>query len=72
MLSLFFSDQDMFCFEDVKSSKTDLFPKFHFEMMENGVYLPPSAYETFFVSTVHTDDQIDEAVGCFNRAFEKF
>ena len=72
MLSLFFSDQNMSCFEDVKSSKTDLFPKFHFEMMENGVYLPPSAYETFFVSTVHTDDQIDEAVDCFNRAFEKF
>ena len=35
---------------------------FHAAMLEQGVYLAPSAYETAFVSLAHTEAQIDATI----------
>ena len=40
-------------------------------MLERGVHLPPSPYETFFVSTAHGSEEIDRTVDAFRRALEE-
>ena len=36
------------------------FSRFHHELLTRGIYLPPSGYEVDFVSTSHTDDDIEK------------
>lgn len=51
MVSLFFTDQPVVDFESAKSCDFDLFGKYFNGMLEQGVYLAPSQYESLFVST---------------------
>lgn len=69
MFSVFFSDSDINCFSDVKLSNIDLFPEFHYKLMQRGVYLPPSAFESIFISTLHTNDHINDAIDVFRQVF---
>jgi len=41
---------------------SELFGKFHGRMLEKGVYLACSSYETGFISTATTDEMIEEAI----------
>ena len=47
---------------EAKATKTDLFRSYHRAMIEAGVYLPPSPYEAWFVSTAHGDAEIAHVV----------
>ena len=40
-------------------------------LLKAGVYLPPSPFETLFMSTAHTDADVDETLSAFERAFEE-
>lgn len=44
------------------------YARFHQALLERGVYLPPSAYEVFFVSTAHTDEEIERTAAAFGEA----
>jgi glutamate-1-semialdehyde 2,1-aminomutase len=64
MLSLFFTENEVTDFESAKTSDTDLFGKYFNAMLENGVYIAPSQFETLFLSTSIDEkiaDQIIEA-----------
>ena len=39
-------------------------------MLERGVYLAPSQFEAAFVSTAHTDDDIEKTIGAAKAAFK--
>jgi len=59
MFGVFFSDEEkMTNFAQVSACNIDRFKHFYHGMLENGVYLAPSAYEAGFVSSMHTDDDI--------------
>lgn len=62
MLTLFFTDKEVFDFESAKTSDTEKFARYFNKMLENGVYLPPSQYEAWFVSIAHTDEDLDETI----------
>ncbi len=64
MGTVFFTDECVDTYERAAASDTGRFARFHMAMLERGVYLPPSQFETIFVSTAHTDDDIDEVVQC--------
>lgn len=51
MISLFFTENDVFDFESAKTSDTELFGKYFNAMLEQGVYVAPSQFETLFLST---------------------
>ncbi len=51
MFSLFFTDQEITDFDTAKQSNTALFGQYFNQMLENGVYLAPSQFETLFIST---------------------
>ncbi len=62
MCSLFFTDVKVTNFEEAKTSDTGLFGRYFKGMLENGVYLAPSQYETLFISTAITDTIADEII----------
>ncbi len=63
LLTLFFREQPVRNYDDAKKSDTKRFGKFFQEMLERGVFLPPSQYEALFVSAAHTDADIDRTIG---------
>lgn len=62
MYSLFFTDKEVFDFESAKSSDTGLFGKYFQAMLHKGIYLAPSQFESLFLSTVLTDEHIDNII----------
>ncbi|WP_192821191.1 glutamate-1-semialdehyde 2,1-aminomutase [Rufibacter sp. LB8] len=56
MFSLFFTEQPVTDFASAKTSDLALFGKYFHEMLQRGIYLAPSQFETLFVSTAITQD----------------
>ncbi|HEV2390205.1 MAG TPA: glutamate-1-semialdehyde 2,1-aminomutase [Nitrososphaerales archaeon] len=71
MLGVFFSGQRVTNFEGAKRTDRGLYARFHRAMLDEGVYLPPSAFETLFVSTAHTGADVDATVEASRTAFAK-
>jgi glutamate-1-semialdehyde 2,1-aminomutase len=60
MFSLFFSEQPVTDFASAKTSDLGRFGKYFHEMLQRGIYLAPSQYETLFVSAAITEDLADQ------------
>lgn len=71
MFGIYFSDKIPNSFSEVMSSKTTLFNQYFHLMLEQGVYLAPSAFEAGFVSSCHTDEIIDKTISASKVAFSK-
>ncbi len=71
MLALFFGDGKVRNYRDAKNSNYNLFPRFHQTMLQEGFYLPPSAFETMFVSTAHSERDIAATRLAARRAFKR-
>jgi glutamate-1-semialdehyde 2,1-aminomutase len=62
LLTLFFGEAEIRNYSGAKASRKELFPKFFAEMLRRGVFLPPSQFEALFVSSAHTDEDIDRTI----------
>ncbi|GID95598.1 glutamate-1-semialdehyde 2,1-aminomutase [Amorphoplanes digitatis] len=62
MFSIFFADVDVVDYDSAKTQDTAAFKAFFHAMLSHGVYLPPSAFESWFVSTA-LDDAALEQIG---------
>ncbi len=62
MFGLFFSDQQVTSFEQATRCNVDQFKAFFHGMLDEGVYLAPSAYEAGFVSAAHTQDDLQKTI----------
>jgi glutamate-1-semialdehyde 2,1-aminomutase len=62
MISIHFSDKPVIDFASAASANNELFKKFFHAMLKRGVYLPPSAFETWFLSNALTKDDLDQTV----------
>ena len=70
MFGLFFTDQpSVSCFADVLACDVPRFNRFFHAMLENGVYLAPSAYEAGFVSAAHGTAEIEATLAAADKAF---
>jgi glutamate-1-semialdehyde 2,1-aminomutase len=59
MFGMFFTSQQVYSYDDAKTSDTQKFAKFHRGMLEHGVYLAPSQFEAGFTSLAHTDADVE-------------
>lgn len=60
MISLHFCEHDVIDFESASKADIPMFNKLFHHMLDNGIYLPPSAYESWFLSNaLHTGDLDD-------------
>ncbi|MEP1032747.1 glutamate-1-semialdehyde 2,1-aminomutase [Ekhidna sp.] len=66
MFSLFFTDIKVVDFDTAKSCDTERFGKYFRHMLNMGVYLAPSQFETLFVSNCIGDDEIKQIVSSFD------
>lgn len=62
MFGLFFTDQKVSSFQQATECDIEQFKAFFHGMLEQGVYLAPSAYEAGFVSSAHTNDDLDRTI----------
>jgi len=69
MLTVFFSGDPVYDAQSARKADTRRFGKFFHAMLENGVYLPPSQFESAFVSLAHTDEDVAQTLEAARRAF---
>lgn len=62
MLSVFFTGEEVRDFKGANRTDQQFFRRFFHEMIERGVWLPPSPFESWFISTAHTTEQLDQVV----------
>ena len=62
MFGFFFSDKPVKNMADADANDTKMFAKFHKGMLDRGIYLACSSYETGFICAATTSDMIDEAI----------
>jgi glutamate-1-semialdehyde 2,1-aminomutase len=62
LLTLFFAEGPVRNYDDAKKSDTRRFAAFFNEMLERGVFLPPSQFEALFVSAAHSEQDIHRTV----------
>jgi glutamate-1-semialdehyde 2,1-aminomutase len=62
MFGFFFSDKPGKNFADAMENDQKLFAKFHKGMLDRGIYLACSSFETGFISTATTDEMIEESI----------
>ena len=72
MFGLFFTDAEtVTCYQDVMKCDVERFKKFFHLMLEEGVYLAPSAFEAGFMSLAHTQEDIQRTIDAARRCFAK-
>ncbi|MEO0421122.1 MAG: glutamate-1-semialdehyde 2,1-aminomutase [Pseudomonadota bacterium] len=72
MFGFFFTEQDpVTSFEHVQGCNLERFNQFFGGMLEEGIYLAPSAYEAGFISIAHTDEIIDQTIAAADRVLER-
>lgn len=62
MISVFFSEHPVHNFDAAVATDIPLFNRFFHHMLDQGIYLPPAAFETWFVSKAISDTEIDQTI----------
>ncbi len=70
-LCIFFNKEKVVDYTTAKRSDTKAFSGFFQAMLAKGVYLPPSQFETLFLSTMHSDEDINKTIEAARRAFRE-
>ncbi|MFF8847128.1 glutamate-1-semialdehyde 2,1-aminomutase [Streptomyces sp. NPDC015127] len=68
MFSVFFTPTEVRDYEDAKKQEAFRFNAFFHSMLADGVYLPPSAFESWFVSTAHDERAIERIAAALPAA----
>ncbi|MGI8952035.1 MAG: glutamate-1-semialdehyde 2,1-aminomutase [Chitinophagaceae bacterium] len=71
MISLHFSNRAVIDFESASSANIELFKKFFHAMLKQGVYLPPSAFESWFLNNALTKKDLDFTIKAAKRSLKK-
>lgn len=71
MYSLFFTGDEVYDFATAKHSDTVMFGKYFQAMLQRGIYLAPSQYESLFLSTALTSDLISQIITAHQESLEQ-
>lgn len=72
MISIFFSDHEVSTFSETKAADMKRFAAFFHQMLDMGIHLPPSGYETWFLSTTLTEEYIDYTLMSAEKSIQQF
>lgn len=70
MINPFFTNKKVTNFEDAQTSDTKKYATFFWEMTKNGVFLPPSQFEAWFLSSALTEKDIQEIANAIDKSME--
>ncbi|CAM5249102.1 glutamate-1-semialdehyde 2,1-aminomutase [Streptomyces spiroverticillatus] len=68
MFSVFFTSDEVRNYEDARTQESFRFTAFFHSMLSQGVYLPPSAFESYFVSTAHDAQAVERIAAALPAA----
>lgn len=69
MIGFFFTNEKVTNYEVAKTSNLEYFASYYRSMANEGVFLPPSQFEGLFLSTAHSDEDIDYTIEAARKAF---
>jgi len=69
MFTWFFTPGPVTDWESASKSDTEAFGRFFRNMLDGGIYLPPSQYEAAFLSAAHTEEDITKTIAAAKQAF---
>ena len=70
MWCLFFTTQDVVDLETARTGNFEMYRRFFLSLLEQGVFLAPSPFETAFISTAHSEADIDATVAAIGHALQ--
>ncbi len=70
MFGIFFSAREVTNYDESAAANQTQFKKFFAAMLENGIYLAPSQFETLFMSAAHSDEDISKTLDAAKISFE--
>jgi len=70
MICTFFTNNEVHDWDSAATSDTKAFATFFRAMLEEGIYLAPSQFETGFVSIAHTTEELDRTIAAAGRCFK--
>ena len=72
MISLHFTSDDVIDFETAQKGNNDKFRKYFHGMLEEGIYLPPSAFESYFLNDALSYSDIDLTINALTKVLKSF
>ncbi|MFW9969818.1 MAG: glutamate-1-semialdehyde 2,1-aminomutase [Candidatus Odinarchaeota archaeon] len=71
MFQIFFTSEPIIDYKSAINANVSCFNEFHKELLKNHIFLPPSQFETNFISTAHSDEDIDYTLEIIEILFKK-
>jgi glutamate-1-semialdehyde 2,1-aminomutase len=71
MMTLFFNPDPVNCWSDADRCDRELFGRYFWGMIAEGVYMPCSQFEALFLSSTHTDAMIDETIAAATKVLSR-
>lgn len=71
MLGFFFTEEPVVNFATAQTSNLEMFTAYYKGMIREGIFLPPSQFEGLFLSTAHSDEDIEKTIEAVNRVFKE-
>jgi glutamate-1-semialdehyde 2,1-aminomutase len=68
MFQIFFTSQPVYDMASAKSADTHKFQAYFYELLKQGVFIPPAQFETCFLSTAHAEDDLKFTIKAFDKA----
>jgi glutamate-1-semialdehyde 2,1-aminomutase len=68
MFQIFFSSQPVVDYASAKLSDTQKFQAYFRELLKQGVFIPPAQFETCFLTTAHTEEDLKHTINAFDKA----
>ena len=71
MYQIFFTDQQVTDYGCAKKSDLQMFTAYFHELLRQGIFIPPSQFETCFLSTAHNGEDLKHTIEAFDNALGK-
>jgi glutamate-1-semialdehyde 2,1-aminomutase len=71
MFQIYFTDKKVWDYQDAKTSDTEKFQMYFHELLEKGVFIPPSQFECCFISEKHSQDDFDLTLNAVEEAIKE-
>jgi glutamate-1-semialdehyde 2,1-aminomutase len=71
MFTLFFKEGPIVNYHDASRQNVEAFRRWFRSMLEQGIYLPPSPYETLFMSWAHSQEDLEKSIAAAQEAMKK-
>lgn len=70
MFQMFLSKEPVFDYASAKKSDSNRFMEVHHALLQQGVFIPPSQFETCFISAAHSNGDLDKTVESYRKALQ--